>query len=177
MLLGAEIEVKGRMRKGQAAMEFLMTYGWAILVVLAAIGALAYFGVLSPARFLPERCTGPAGMDCLEKASIDASADTVSWAIKNNLGHGINITNILDNPDETGNCDTITEKAITVDGTTTVLTGSNQVSLANGKEAILRVNCSGFDSGKFSGDFSVVYKSLDTGLQHKAAYSIRGKAT
>ena len=29
------------MRKGQAAMEFLMTYGWAILVVLAAIGALA----------------------------------------------------------------------------------------------------------------------------------------
>ena len=41
------------MKKGQAAMEFLMTYGWAILVVLAAIAALAYFGVLSPARFLP----------------------------------------------------------------------------------------------------------------------------
>jgi uncharacterized protein (UPF0333 family) len=39
------------MRKGQAAMEFLMTYGWAILVVLAAIGALAYFGVLSPDKF------------------------------------------------------------------------------------------------------------------------------
>jgi len=35
-------------RKGQAAMEFLMTYGWAILVVLVVIGALAYFGVLSP---------------------------------------------------------------------------------------------------------------------------------
>ena len=42
------------MRKGQAALEFLMTYGWAILVVLAAIAALAYFGVLSPDRFLPE---------------------------------------------------------------------------------------------------------------------------
>ena len=35
-------------KKSQAAMEFLMTYGWAILVVLVAIGALAYFGVLSP---------------------------------------------------------------------------------------------------------------------------------
>lgn len=34
--------------KGQAAMEFLMTYGWAILVVLACIGALTYFGVLKP---------------------------------------------------------------------------------------------------------------------------------
>ena len=43
-------------------MEFLMTYGWAILVVLAAIGALAYFGVLSPDRFLPEKCTLPSGV-------------------------------------------------------------------------------------------------------------------
>lgn len=49
------------MRKGQAAMEFLMTYGWAILVVLVAIGALAYFGVLSPAQFLPEKCTLSSG--------------------------------------------------------------------------------------------------------------------
>jgi hypothetical protein len=44
------------MKKGQAAMEFLMTYGWAILVVLVAIGALTYFGVLSPDKFLPEKC-------------------------------------------------------------------------------------------------------------------------
>jgi len=35
------------MRKGQAAIEFLVTYGWAILIVLIAIGALAYFGVLN----------------------------------------------------------------------------------------------------------------------------------
>jgi hypothetical protein len=45
------------MKKGQAAMEFLMTYGWAILVVLAAIGALAYFGVLSPSKLVPDKCT------------------------------------------------------------------------------------------------------------------------
>lgn len=43
-------------KKGQAAMEFLMTYGWAILVVLAAIGALAYLGVLSPEKFVGSRC-------------------------------------------------------------------------------------------------------------------------
>ncbi|MBI3036442.1 hypothetical protein HYY73_01620 [Candidatus Woesearchaeota archaeon] len=42
--------------KGQAAMEFLMTYGWAILVVLVVIGALSYFGVLSPSTLLPEKC-------------------------------------------------------------------------------------------------------------------------
>ena len=32
-------------KKGQAAMEFLMTYGWAILAAIIAIGILAYFGV------------------------------------------------------------------------------------------------------------------------------------
>ncbi len=34
-------------RKGQAAMEFLMTYGWAILAAIVAIGTLTYFGVIS----------------------------------------------------------------------------------------------------------------------------------
>ena len=33
------------MRKGQAAMEYLMTYGWAILVIIAVIAALYAMGV------------------------------------------------------------------------------------------------------------------------------------
>jgi len=53
-----------RGNKAQAAMEFLMTYGWAILVVLVVIGALAYFGVLSPGRLLPDRCQLPPGVSC-----------------------------------------------------------------------------------------------------------------
>lgn len=40
-------------KKSQAAIEFLMTYGWAILVVLIAVGALAYFGVLNKEKILP----------------------------------------------------------------------------------------------------------------------------
>ena len=35
-------------KKSQSAMEYLMTYGWAILVVLIALGALFYLGVFSP---------------------------------------------------------------------------------------------------------------------------------
>lgn len=33
--------------KKSSAIEWLMTYGWAILVVLVAIGMLAYFGVFN----------------------------------------------------------------------------------------------------------------------------------
>ena len=36
-------------KKGEsAALEFLTTYGWAFLVILVMIGALAYFGILNP---------------------------------------------------------------------------------------------------------------------------------
>ncbi|MFO8016938.1 MAG: hypothetical protein R6U32_07600 [Candidatus Woesearchaeota archaeon] len=51
-------------RRSQAAMEFLLTYGWAILVILVIIGALAYFGVLSPAKLLPDKCEFTAGVEC-----------------------------------------------------------------------------------------------------------------
>jgi hypothetical protein len=36
-------------------MEFLVVYGWAILVILAAIGALLYFGVISPWNLMPKK--------------------------------------------------------------------------------------------------------------------------
>ena len=32
-------------RKGQAAMEYLMTYGWAILIIIVVVGALFAMGV------------------------------------------------------------------------------------------------------------------------------------
>ena len=36
--------------------EFLSVYGWALIIVIVAIGALAYFKVLSPEKFIPETC-------------------------------------------------------------------------------------------------------------------------
>jgi len=38
-------------KKSQAATEFLLTYGWAFLVVFVAIGALVYFNVINPNIF------------------------------------------------------------------------------------------------------------------------------
>ncbi|MBN1645473.1 hypothetical protein JW868_00365 [Candidatus Woesearchaeota archaeon] len=76
------------MRKAQAAMEFLMTYGWAILVVLAAIGALAYFGVLTPSRYLPSQCTASTGFGCVEYFG-DGATDIVVATLTNNGGYDI----------------------------------------------------------------------------------------
>lgn len=54
------------MARGQVAMEYLVTYGWAILGLVVAIGALAYFGVLDPSMFIPERCSVPVEFGCEE---------------------------------------------------------------------------------------------------------------
>lgn len=42
-----------KMKRGQAAVEFLMTYGWAILAAVIAVGALATFGVLNVENLSP----------------------------------------------------------------------------------------------------------------------------
>jgi len=105
------------MKRAQAAMEFLMTYGWAILVVLIAIGALAYFGVLKPEKFLPEKCvisTG-SGLFCDEFTS-SSSADTVTLRMKNILTDSVWVDSVaLDSP----SCSYATaDTQITADSTT-----------------------------------------------------------
>lgn len=81
----------GKKNKAQAAMEFLMTYGWAILVVLAAIAALAYFGVLSPEKFLGDKCVLGPGLACI---SSKVEPSQVTLVIAQNKGKTIIIDSI-----------------------------------------------------------------------------------
>lgn len=76
--------------RAQAAMEFLMTYGWAILVVLAAISALAYFGVLSPGKFLPSSCLLESGLSCDHK--IEPTQATL--VLRNGIGKDLTVTSL-----------------------------------------------------------------------------------
>ena len=132
-------------KKGQAAMEFLMTYGWAILVVLAAVAALAYFGVLSPDRFMTEKCTMPSGIACLDFKSTGSGFDVV---LQNSAGFDMqNIT-------------------VGMDGTGCVANntaGAN--TLTNGQKDTFSVSCSP-SSGKFKGDVNLWYTNQQTGMSH-----------
>ena len=143
-------------RKSQAALEFLMTYGWAILVVLVAIGALAYFGVLSPDKFLPSKCTLPAGIACAD-FKVDAALGTVTVALRNGLG--FDATGVL----------------LEVTG----CTGSPAaVTLSNGgQQNIIDTTCTTLISGsKFTGDVNVTYTNADTSITHKVQGSITARA-
>ena len=129
------------MKKAQAAMEFLMTYGWAILVVLLAIAALAYFGVLNPGKYLPSSCTFPQGLGCVE-SMVDSTTNNVTLVIQNGMGQNLKSLNISIG----GDCNGWTEG----DGT-----------LTDGEKEIFNINCGStlVQDSKFKEDITIQYLS------------------
>ena len=51
-------------KKSQSAMEYLMTYGWAILVISVVLGALFSLGVFSGSNFEGTACIPNPGFYC-----------------------------------------------------------------------------------------------------------------
>jgi membrane-bound inhibitor of C-type lysozyme len=134
-------------KKGQAAMEFLMTYGWAILIVLVVIGALVSFDILSPDLLLPNKCTLPSGISCVDHK---VSSTGISIVLRNSLGYDMSSITV-----STENC-----------GTT-----STPSTIPNGEKATYTISCS--PSGtKYRGQLNVTYTLSDTGLSHTARGSI-----
>ena len=128
--------------KSQAAMEFLMTYGWAILVVLAAIAARAYFGVLSPEKFLPEKCILQPGIACV---SHKVEPTKVTLVISNGLGRTIIVNSI-----DVGGCSGSFAEEMLSGTTHTFVIGSS---------------CNnGISKDKFKGDIIMGYTEKDTNL-------------
>ena len=148
-------------KKAQAAMEFLMTYGWAILVVLVVIGALAYFGVLNPQNLLPEKCTLPVGLYCKDYL-ISSTDSTVTLKIENGIGHGIIIRTISITGQVFNEC---SEPLTTTCGTQT--TGDGQCDyntipgwrLGNGQSGTVKIRCASIPefSGKTKGDITLTH--------------------
>jgi len=139
-------------RKGQAAMEFLMTYGWAILVVLAAIGALAYFGVLSPDQFVAEKCLLSGGLVCLDHTWDSTNGFTLR--LQNAAGFDMTAVSVL------------------VNGTNCNAAATGSATLSDDQQASYTLpNCTGL-TGKFKGDITVRYTNSLTGLAHTKTGSV-----
>jgi hypothetical protein len=85
---------KEPIKKGQAALEFLVNYGWVILVLMVVFASLVYFGVMEPAS--AEYCIFPPGIDCIGKASVNETG-VVFVLINNNMGSSLNIIGVSSN--------------------------------------------------------------------------------
>ncbi len=83
-------------KKGQAALEFLTTYGWAFLVILVMTGALSYFGVLSPGKYITDSCKLSGLVECGGGFAVEANETSMRAGldIANNNNKKINVTGI-----------------------------------------------------------------------------------
>ena len=142
-------------RLSQAALEFLMTYGWAILVILASIAVLAYFGVLSPDKFLPYKCILPAGLACLD---YNVENYKIVLVLQNTQG------------------ETITIDEITVSGNNQQCSDNQSVIVNNDAKAIITITqCNnGAEGTKFDGIVNVSY-TLEEKLAHNAIGTLKAK--
>ncbi|MEM2948307.1 MAG: hypothetical protein QXY05_02255 [Candidatus Anstonellales archaeon] len=81
--------------KGQAAMEYLMTYGWAILLLVIVLSVLFASGIFTPSQFVREECSFTPDLTCVAAQLIDSGAETTLIVrVKNNFGYPIKLDKI-----------------------------------------------------------------------------------
>ncbi len=85
------------MKKGQSSMEFLMTYGWAVLAIMAAVGALAYYNFFSTSKYFPDECEIFPKVECKAWKVSPAAIDIIA---RNEFGQALNPFNITIISDE-----------------------------------------------------------------------------
>lgn len=140
--------------RAQAAIEFLTTYAWAILAILILIGALMYFDILSPSKFLPDRCNLGAEISCKEYVIKE---DGLRLKLFNNVGSTI----IVD------------EVNILNDGTPITCSPTTGQTWYSGEAIELAVQCAGFvDIGLVANEkrklgFEIIYHTPKGGTQYK----------
>ena len=130
-------------KKAQITMESLFLYGVAILVVLLAVAALSYFGILDLGRLLPEQCDlGSTGtFECEEwsvKSSTSATnANTVMLVIKNKGTKSVDIQEAIFNASDPG-----LASGCSVAESGGVLLSTTSLTILPGSSELLEIVCS-----------------------------------
>ena len=169
--------------KGQAAMEYLMTYGWAILAIVLVIAALIF---LNPFR-APEVCLfEQAGFTCNEpppQLYVDSNGDLLmNVKVWNQIGQPITIKKIMCT--SAPGSEVPDQGAISVSGMS-VQTGASATFTGGTQNSIRCVNSNGeqikSSSGQeFRGKLVIWYNydnDLDPNVQHQIKANVISKVT
>ena len=141
-------------KRSQAAMEFLMTYGWAILAAIIAIGVLAYFGVFSPGNYMSNIVTVNQPFGTTQELAI--TTDSISFVLRNGGGSSADIANI------------------TVAGCGSNLT---TMTINDGASKLITVPCSPvlLSDDKFKGGITIVYAIGEKVMNVTSTGSVSGR--
>ncbi|QLJ52274.1 MAG: hypothetical protein Sv326_0099 [Candidatus Fermentimicrarchaeum limneticum] len=174
-----------KMRKGQTAMEYLMTYGWAILIIMVVLAVLFYLGVLNPP--IPAQCTFPAGITCVTN-KLSAGTAKLTLEIGQGTGKTIRVTGVQCTQNTTPEYIISTYVGYNPATNLTIASGSKAfIAKADGTGAISMVNCTDANGGslgdmgigtQYNGRIIVNYTETDSGMTRIAVgtYSVKFEA-
>ncbi|MEN9626747.1 MAG: hypothetical protein RL557_1075 [archaeon] len=140
-------------KKGQAAMEFLMTYGWAILAAVIAIGVLAYFGVFTPGKYTSGNAlvTAPFYVN-----AWNAKTGGVTLELQNNGGETYEIQSV-----DVANCGT----------------DSTKVNVTASSKTTKTIACTLVAGDSFKGDITINYRKSGSTVDLTSTGTIAEKVT
>ena len=70
-------------KKAQSALEYLMTYGWALVVIVIVIAALVF--LINPTQVGPNNCTGFSRFP-ISNHQVSATNETITYVLSNQTG-------------------------------------------------------------------------------------------
>ena len=127
--------------KSQSALEYMMTYGWAILVIVIVAAVLYSLGIFSPSSSLSTTITGFSGLAVTQAGCVNSVNNQIlELYVTNAVGYPVNITKI----NTTGN---------------NGIDASQNVSsiLGDGASAVFYVNGACNKSSSYAGSATITY--------------------
>ncbi|MCL5017641.1 MAG: LamG domain-containing protein [Candidatus Parvarchaeota archaeon] len=127
--------------KSQSALEYMMTYGWAILVIVIVAGVLYSLGIFSPSSSLSTTITGFSGLAVTQVGCVNSVNNQIlELYVTNAVGYPVNITKI----NTTGN---------------NGIDASQNISsiLGDGDSAVFYVNGACNKSSSYAGSATITY--------------------
>ena len=141
-------------------MEFLMTYGWAVLILLVVVSVLFYIGVLNPQASAVSSCVFPTGFTCSETRLDDGG--NLYLDLGQATGRVITVTGI--------GCGTSSNPAV----------WPASVVIRNGAHAVITgggIPCAGAEAPAFKGRVVVQYTMAGSGLPRSVVGDISAPVT
>jgi hypothetical protein len=149
------------MKKAQAGLDFLMTYGWALLLVVLVVGALFALGIFDVGSFLGSKASGFSQLSLVGWRLAESGSFTVMF--ENHAGTGVNVTAI----NATLGTDTISYSTAF-----TMSTGSK-----SGTKTVGTFSNPGTSGDSYTVDLVVTYVDTSTGFQYVDSGTLTGRVS
>lgn len=82
-------------KKAQAAVEYLMTHGWALLVLTAIVVLIYSMGVFNPSRYVRQECFFQPDLNCPSfLLAKDSQGYTLTFSVANGFGFDVMVDEI-----------------------------------------------------------------------------------